>query len=260
MVATCVMEAGRDTEAMYTFDPVTITETMGRNTGWIAAATGLARREPDEAPHLIYVPEIAFSLERFLDDVREVHRRIGRVFIVASEGLQDAAGNYIAAQTSVDAFGRRQLGGVADYLRQVVTHELGLKARYNKLDTCQRNAIHFASRTDSDEAYACGKEAVRQALAGVTGMMISLMRKGRQPYQFAPSLIPLGDVASGVKPLPREFMDGAGTQMSDAMREYVSPLVRGEVPIRIGMDGLPIFARFQRRPVPRKLPPFVGKH
>ena len=165
MVATCVMEAGRDTEAMYTFDPVTITETMGRNTGWIAAATGLARRESDEAPHLIYVPEIAFSLERFLDDVREVHRRLGRVFIVASEGLQDAAGNYIAAQTSVDAFGRRQLGGVADYLRQVVTHELGLKARYNKLDTCQRNAIHFASRTDSDEAYLCGQEAVRQALA-----------------------------------------------------------------------------------------------
>src|SRR5207244_12311401 len=87
ILATSVMEAGRDTEAMYTFDPVTITETMGRNTGWIAAATGLARRRDDEAPHLIYVPEIPFSDERFLAEVEEVHRRLGRVFIVVSEGV-----------------------------------------------------------------------------------------------------------------------------------------------------------------------------
>ena len=257
-LATCVMEAGRDTEAMYTFDPVTITETMGRNTGWIAAATGLARRRPDEAPHLIYVPEISFGLERFLDDVREVHRRIGRVFVVVSEGVQDVAGNYVAAQTSVDGFGRRQLGGVANFLRQVVTHELGLKARYNKLDTCQRNAIHFASRTDSDEAYLCGQEAVRQALEGATGMMVALLRQGRQPYQCAVELVPLGRVVGGLKPLPREMMDDSGTQISEALREYVTPLVRGEVPIRIGSDGLPMFAHLQRKPVPRKLPPFVG--
>ncbi len=258
-LATCVMEAGRDTEAMYTFDPVTVTEAMGRNTGWIAAATGLARRDEHEAPHLIYVPEIPFSEERFLEDVREVHRRLGRVFIVVSEGVRNEQGQYVAAQAEVDAFGHRQLGGVADYLRQLITRETGLKARYNKLDTCQRNAIHFAARTDSDEAYRCGQEAVRQALAGATGKMVTLVRTSDNPYQCATGLAPLAEVANGVKPLPRHYMDVAGTHIAEAMRSYAGPLVKGEVPIRIGMDGLPVFARFVRRPIARKLPPFVGR-
>src|SRR5262245_29567093 len=88
-LATAVMEAGRDTEAMYTFDAVTVIEAMGRNTGWIAAACGLARRDEDDAPHLIYVPEVPFDRGRFLADVRDVYKRLGRVFIVASEGLVD---------------------------------------------------------------------------------------------------------------------------------------------------------------------------
>jgi ATP-dependent phosphofructokinase / diphosphate-dependent phosphofructokinase len=259
-LATTVMEAGRDTEAMYTFDPVTITETMGRDTGWLAAAAGMARRQPDEAPHLIYVPEIPFSVERFLGDVRAVHRRLGRVFVVVSEGVRDAAGKHVADQGTVDAFGHPQLGGVAECLRQAVTRELGLKARYNKLDTCQRNAIHFASRTDSDEAYQSGHEAVRQALAGQTGMMVTLLRKSQQPYQCTLGLAPLADVGKGVKALPREYLDGAGTHISEAMREYVGPLLRGEVPIRLGSDGLPMFSRFQRQAAPRKLPPFLDKN
>jgi len=258
-LATSVMEAGRDTEAMYTFDPVTITEAMGRNTGWIAAATGLAKRGPDEAPNLIYVPEIPFSEQRFLDDVREVHRRLGRCFVVVSEGIKNAQGEYVSAGAGTDSFGHRQLGGVADYLRQLVTRETGLKARYNKLDTCQRNGIHFASKTDSDEAYRCGQEAVGQALAGATGRMVNLKRVSRQPYRCEPGLVALAEVANGVRCLPREYMDTAGTGISEAMREYAGPLLLGEVPIRVGADGLPVFTRFHRRPIPRKLPPFVGK-
>src|SRR5262245_55739494 len=195
-LATSVMEAGRDTEAMYTFDPVTITEVMGRNTGWIAAATGLARRREDEAPHLIYVPEIPFSPERFLADVREVHRRLGRVFVVASEGLVDGHGSYVAAGATVDAFGHRQLGGGAGYLQQLVMQEIGIKARYNKPDTCQRNAMHFASRTDSDEAYLCGQEAVRRALAGASGFMVGLRRESDRPYRCTAGLTPLPEVAN----------------------------------------------------------------
>ena len=258
-LATCVMEAGRDTEAMYTFDPVTITEAMGRNTGWIAAATGLAKRHADEAPNLIYVPEIPFSEEGFLADVREVHRRLGRCFVVVSEGVKNAQGKYIAEQGYVDAFGHKQLGGVADYLRQLVTRETGLKARYNKLDTCQRNAIHFASKTDGDEAYACGQAAVKQALAGVTGKMINLTRVSQEPYRCEPGVVNLSEVANGVKTLPREFLDTAGTGISAAMRAYAGPLIQGEVSIRVGADGLPFFSRFQRNPITRKLPPFVGK-
>ncbi|HMC66523.1 MAG TPA: 6-phosphofructokinase [Gemmataceae bacterium] len=261
-LAASVMETGRDNEAMYTFDAVTILEAMGRNAGWIAAAAGLARRREDEAPHLIYVPEIPFSVDRFLADVREVHRRLGWCFVVASEGLIDEKGEYVAAQAgrlATDAFGHRQLGGVGDFLQRLVEHEIGIKVRYNKPGTCQRNAIHFASRTDSDEAYECGQSAVRQAAAGVTGFMISLVRENDQPYCCSTGLIPLAEAANGVKRLPRDYLDVAGTQITEAMRRYAGPLIRGEVPIRIGADGLPEFVRFQRRPVPKKLPAFVGK-
>jgi 6-phosphofructokinase 1 len=261
-LATAVMEAGRDTEAMYTFDAVTILEAMGRNTGWIAAATGLARRREDEAPHLIYVPEIPFSAERFLNDVREVHRRLGRVFVVASEGLVDDKGEYVTAhsgQFATDAFGHRQLGGVADYLQHLIEREIGIKCRYNKPGTCQRNGMHFASLTDSDEAYWCGQEAVRQAVAGTTGRMVTLVRESDRPYCCRTGLAPLAEVANGVKRLPREYLDVAGTQITEAMRQYAGPLVLGEVPIRIGADGLPEFVRLQRQPVPKKLPAFVGK-
>lgn len=261
-LATSVMEAGRDTEAMYTFDAVTIVEAMGRNTGWIAAACGLARRHEDDAPHLIYVPEVPFSAERFLDDVREVHRRLGRVFIVASEGLQDEKGEYVTAGTgrfATDAFGHRQLGGVGDFLQGLIEREIGIKARYNKAGTFQREAIHFASRTDSEEAYLCGQQAVRLALAGESGRMVTLVRQSDEPYRCTTGTVALAEVANGVKKLPREFLDTAGTQISPAMRRYAGPLIRGEVPIRIAADGLPEFVRFRRQPVPRKLAAFVGK-
>jgi 6-phosphofructokinase 1 len=255
-LAAAVMEAGRDTEAMHTFDAVTIVEAMGRNTGWIAAATGLARRSERDAPHLIYVPEIAFRRDRFLDDVRRVLREQQGALIVASEGLVDDKGDYLTfdrGQFGQDAFGHRQLGGVAEFLKELIERELGVKCRFNKLGTCQRNAIHFASRTDSDEAYRCGQEAVRQAMAGTSGHMVTLVRESDRPYVCGTGLAKLLDVANGVKRLPREFLDDQGTHISKAMREYVGPLILGEVPIRIGADGLPEFVRFQRRAVPRKL-------
>jgi 6-phosphofructokinase 1 len=253
LLAACAMEAGRDTEAMYTFDPVTIMETMGRDTGWLAAATGLAKRRPDEAPHLIYVPEIPFSIARLVADVRRVHGRLGRCFVVVSEGLKDEQGNYLAAESSVDAFGHTQLGGVAGYLQRLLMQETGLKCRYNKLDTCQRNAVHFASRTDSDEAYLCGQEAVRLAVAGHSGVMVSLQRQADRPYRCTTATVPLGEVGRGVKPLPRAYLDADGTGISELMRRYAGPLIMGEVPLRMGIDGLPEFARLQRQPVAKKL-------
>ena len=261
-LATSVLEAGRDTEAMSTFDPVTIVEAMGRNTGWLAASAGLARRHEDEAPHLIYVPEIPFGVERFLSDVREVHRRLGRCFVVASEGLVDEKGEYVSAgagKFGTDAFGHKQLGGVADFLQGLVEREIGIKARYNKAGTFQRQAIHFASKTDSDEAYRCGQEAVRHAVAGRSGLMVTLTRESDEPYRCGTGTAPLAEVANGVKKLPRDYLDTAGTGVSAAFRRYAGPLVRGEVPIKVAADGLPEFVRFRRRPLPRKLGAFAGK-
>jgi 6-phosphofructokinase 1 len=211
---------------------------------------------------LIYVPEIPFTIERFVNDVREAHRRLGRCVVVASEGLQDEKGEYVTASAgrfATDAFGHRQLGGVADFLQRLVEQEIGIKARYNKLGTFQRNAMHFASRTDSDEAYLCGQEAVRRAVAGTSGFMVTLVRESDQPYRCGTGVAPLAEVANGVKYLPRAYMDVAGTHISEAMRQYVGPLVRGEVPVRIGPEGLPKFVRFRRKPIPRMLAAFVGK-
>jgi 6-phosphofructokinase 1 len=256
-LATAVMEAGRDTEAMHTFDAVTIMEAMGRNTGWIAAACGLAQRSAEDAPHLVYVPEIPFVREQFLSDLAGVLDRGKGACIVVSEGLKDASGQYLKAEQGefgADRFGHKQLGGVAEYLKELVEQKLHVKCRFNKLGTCQRNAIHFASQTDSSEAYRCGQEAVRQAVQGITGMMVTLRRVRQQPYHCEIGLAPLAEVANGVKYLPREFMNGAGNHITQAMREYVQPLIQGEVPLRMGADGLPLFVRFQRRAVPQKLP------
>src|SRR5262249_21238847 len=107
-LATSVMEAGRDNEAMYTLEPGAIPGVMGRSSGWLTAAAGLARRRPEDAPHLLYVPEIPFSPERFLDEVREVHRRLGRCFVVVSEGVVDAHGRYVASESAAEGFGHRE--------------------------------------------------------------------------------------------------------------------------------------------------------
>ena len=259
-VATCAMEAGRDTEALYTTDTCTILEVMGRNAGWIAAATGLAARGPEDAPHLVYLPEAPFSLDKLVRDVQEVLKRLGRVFIVAGEGLKDDKGQYVTADSgafSKDSFGHVQLGGVAEMLKAVIEKEVKIKARFNKLGTNQRSAMHFASLTDVNEAYLCGQMAVRHAMEGVNGKMVTLVRADEGPYQSATGLAELRDVANGEKKVPRQYINDAGNHITDAMRDYVRPLVQGQAPVTIADDGLPVFVRFQRKPVEKKLPRYL---
>ena len=259
-VATCAMEAGRDTEALYTHDTCTILEVMGRNAGWIAAATGLARRCDKDAPHLIYMPEAAFSFEKFVTDVKAVHKEFGGVFIVAGEGLKDENGEYVTADSgafSKDDFGHVQLGGVADMLKAVIEKEVGIKARCNKLGTNQRIAMHFASLTDINEAYMCGHAAVKAAMSGINGKMVTLVREAGSEYNCTTGLAELSDVANGEKKVPREYINDAGNGVTEAMRDYVRPLVLGEAPITVGQDGLPVYMRFERKALEKKLPQYM---
>jgi 6-phosphofructokinase 1 len=255
-VATSAMNAGRDTEALYTTDTCSILEVMGRNAGWIAAATGLAAREPQDAPHLIYLPEVAFDFDRFIEDVKQTLKEFKRVFIVAGEGLKDKDGNYITAETSgiaKDSFGHAQLGGVAEILKEVVQKEVGIKARFNKLGTCQRSAAHFASLTDNNEAYMAGAAAVDAAIAGVNGKMITLVRESDSPYKCTTGLAELSEVANGEKKVPREFINERGNGVTNEMCDYVRPLVQGQAPFTVGNDGLPVYMRFERKPLDKKL-------
>ena len=259
-VATCAMEAGRDTEALYTHDTCTILEVMGRNAGWIAAATGLAHRCAEDAPHLIYVPEAAFSFDKLVSDVKEVLKELSRVFIVAGEGLKDESGNYVTTATgafSKDSFGHIQLGGVGDMLKAVIEKEVGIKARFNKLGTNQRSAMHCASLSDVNEAYMCGQAAVKAAVAGENGKMVTLVREEGPEYKCRTGLADLSDVANGEKKVPKEYINDSGNGVTEAMLDYVRPLVMGEAPVRIGADGLPVFMRFERKGLQKKLAAYM---
>jgi 6-phosphofructokinase len=256
--AAAVMEAGLDTDAIYTTDTCTIFEAMGRNAGWIAGATALARREEGDAPHLIYLPETIFSLDQFVKDCKEVLSRYGRLFIVAGEGLKDKDGNYITAASGEfarDSFGHVQLGGVADILREIVERDVKVKTRYNKLGTCQREAMHFASRTDRDEAYLCGQMAAKHAVEeDVSGKMVSLVRESDDPYRCTTGLVELAEVANAEKPVPREWINEAGNFVTDDFIRYVTPLIQGEVEVPIE-NGLPRYIRLRRKPIPKNRPP-----
>ena len=259
-VATCAMNAGKDTEALYTTDTCTILEVMGRNAGWIAAATGLAARCPEDAPHLIYLPESAFSFDKLVTDVKEVLNRLNRVFIVAGEGLKDENGDYITADSgafSKDSFGHVQLGGVAEMLKAVIEKEVGIKARFNKLGTNQRSAMHFASLTDINEAYMCGQAAAQNALAGVNGKMVTLVREDSAEYKCTTGLAELSDVANGEKKVPRNYINEQANGVTKAMLDYVRPLVQGRAPITIGDDGLPVYMRLKRKPLKKVLSKYV---
>jgi len=259
-VATCAAEAGKDTEALYTTDTCTILEVMGRNAGWIAAATGLAHRCPEDAPHLIYMPESPFSFDKPVGDVKEVLKELGRVFIVAGEGLKDEKGNYVTADAGAfgkDSFGHVQLGGVAEMLKAVIEKEVGIKARFNKLGTNQRSAMHFASLTDVNEAYMCGQMAVEYAMQGENGKMVTLVRESGPQYKCTTGLAELRDVANGEKKVPPEYINEKGNHITEAMRDYVRPLVQGEAPIEIDENGLPVFMRFQRKPLEKKLAKYM---
>ena len=167
--AASVMEAGRDTEALYTHDTCTVHEVMGRNAGWIAAAAGLARRCPEDAPHIILLPEAPFVQDKFVEDVRRCLKDFNRCFIACGEGVRGPDGRYLAETDGVfstDAFGHKQLGGASDAVRAIVENVVGVKARTNRAGTAQRNAMHFASATDAAEAYQAGRAAVQAAMRG----------------------------------------------------------------------------------------------
>jgi 6-phosphofructokinase 1 len=140
-VAVSTMEAGLDTAAIGIIDKVKVIEVMGRDTGWITAATTLGKSSEDDPPHLTYVPEVSFNNDRFLEDVKRVYERLGFCVITVCEGLKDESGESLVSSEraiDTDAFGHRQLGGVADYLCQLTASKLDLKARFDKPGTIQR--------------------------------------------------------------------------------------------------------------------------
>ncbi len=231
-LAEAVRDAGLDTEAIGVVDTVKVIETMGRNTGWITASTALARDHADAAPHLIYLPERPFSRDRFLADVDRVHRKLGHVVVTVCEGLKDESGSYLSASgTAVDTdrFGHKQLGGVAGVLCEMVGEGLGIKARWDKPGTIQRVSMLAASPVDLEEAFAVGRAAVRHAVEGQGGMMVTLVRESSEPYRWTTGLAPLQSVANAERRVPDEFIAPEGNDVTAAFLDYARPLIGPEL-------------------------------
>jgi 6-phosphofructokinase len=232
-MALSTRDAGLDTEAMGIVDNVKIIECMGRNAGWITAASALGRDHPDAAPHLIYVPEKPITIDRFLGDVQTVYDRLGYCVVAVGEGAKGENGRALVESRraiDLDSFGHAQQGGVAAYLCQLVADQLGLKARYDKPGTVQRVSAALASSVDTEEAYRVGRDAVRAAVEGVSGKMVTLVRQSNSPYACTTGLADLAQVAATEKPLPGHFLSQAGNDVTEDFIVYAEPLIGGSLP------------------------------
>lgn len=259
-IGATVRELALDADAIGQGDLVTLVEVMGRNTGWLAAGASLAKRRdhPNDPPHLVYLPEIPFATDKFIDDVRRVLKREKHCVVVVGEGLVDKDGNYLSVETSAtDTAGHTQLGGVGETLRDIVEAQLGAKARVARLGVAQRAASHLSSKTDADEAALVGQAAVKAAVNGETAKLVTLVRGDGELYTCETGLSALSDVVGTLKKLPREWINEDGVSLNFQYFRYATPLIQGEVTVPYD-NGLPAYAKLYRDNVSKTLPAYEG--
>ena len=252
-VAVSIREAGMDVASMaLTSTKVFILEVMGRHAGWIAAAGGLAKEQEGDSPHLILFPEIPLQLDAFLKRVEECVKKYEHCSIVVSEGVKNQEGAFISESGLVDAFGHKQLGGVAPVIAKLIKESLGYKYHWALADYLQRSARHIASKTDVEQAYALGKAAVIMAIAGKNAIMPIIVREKGTPYSWSIGEAPLEKIANIETKMPRDFITEDGFGITEKCKAYLSPLIQGEdyPPYR---NGLPIYVKLKNKPVEKKL-------
>lgn len=237
-IATSVLEMAHDTY-IYHIDTVLIVEIMGRNAGWLTAASALARNGYSEAPHLIYLPEKPFDQADFVEKVKKLIAEKHHVIVAVSEGIKDAEGNYISAQGGkVDKFGHVMLSGTGKVLENIVATEIGCKVRSIELNVLQRAASHIASATDITESFNLGVNAVNLAMAGKTGVMSTLTRVSDEPYSVEYGEADIDKIANYEKKIPDEWISEDGTDVLAPMMTYLTPLIQGENSIEY-VNGVP---------------------
>jgi 6-phosphofructokinase 1 len=206
---------------------VCVVESMGRNAGWLTAASALAQRG-SLGPHLIYVPEVAFDEEKFLDEAKSLFERLGGVVVVASEGLRDKDGTPIVPP--VFRTGRSvYYGDVSAHLCGLVIRRLGIKARSEKPGILGRCSIAHQSGLDREEAILAGSEAAAAALSGETGVMVAFRRLSSVPYRCETFLAPIEEVMLHERALPREYLSPALNGIQDSYLDWCRPLVGGDL-------------------------------
>ena len=229
-VAISLQEIIRDSR-VYSIPSVTIVEIMGRDAGWLAASSCVLRANGEPAPHLIYLPEVAFDKEQFITDLKEMVKKYKNVIVAVSEGIRDKDGNYISAtDAAADKFGHAQLSGAGKTLEYLVKEKLGIKVRSVEVNVLQRCAGHMASMTDLTESFLSGKHAVVLAKNGESAQMVSLHRLSNAPYTYELSNTPVSEVANQAKEVPVSWITPDHHDVTAEMIAYLKPLVAGEVP------------------------------
>ncbi len=240
-IATTFSEIACDCN-VYALPAVTIVEVMGRDAGWLTAASALGRINGDAAPDFIYLCERPFSVEDFLRDVRKKLAEKHAVVVAVSEGIQNEAGEYITECMQMkgeDAFGHKILAGAARYLEEVIREEIGCKVRSVELNLMQRCASHVASAADIYEARLLGMAAAEYAVAGGSGKMAAIKRASTTPYRFALDFVDIEKIANKVKTVPDDWINEEGNDVTPEMLDYLLPLIQGELPCTY-QNGVPV--------------------
>lgn len=243
-VATTVREIAIDASVYDNKKSVTIVEIMGRHAGWLTAASALARKFEGDNPVLIYLPEVAFNQEDFLEKVKKALETTPNLVVCVSEGINDGNGTFIcefASDVGVDTFGHKMLTGSGKYLENLIKEKLGVKVRSVELNVSQRCSSSCLSKTDLDEADHSGAFAVNAALNGETGKMISFVRTNTSPYELSFSTADVNIICNQEKSVPLSWITKDGSDVTDEFIRYAAPLIQGSVDVPTE-NGLPLFA------------------
>jgi 6-phosphofructokinase len=229
-----VMQAGVLARDMQKVDQYVIYQTIGRDAGWLAAATAMASKHEEDAPHLIYAPEFVFDKSKFLADVDTCIKKYGWVSVVCGEGLKYADGTPVSASTTRDKFNNTEFGAMGGAsvglnLHKMISSEFGYRGEFQITESLIMSDYIRAVKTDLEEAYGCGVEAVRLAGEGVTGYMVSMKRISDKPYKIEFDKVPLKDVAVAAKPMPLDYFNKEGNFVSPKFYDYMTPLA-GDIP------------------------------
>ena len=237
-IATSLKEIIRDNASFGVVKPtVCIVEIMGRHAGWLTAAAALAKDDTCEGVDAIYLPEVDFDLNEFIEKVKYLSKTKSSVVIAVSEGIKTSDGKFVCelndSDRKVDAFGHKQLSGCASTLASIIAKETGLKTRAIEFSTLQRSATHIASLTDINDAIMVGERAVEEANNGNTGMMVTLGKNSTT------DVYDIHNIANIEKKVPIDWIDTENDMLKNEFIEYAKPLIQGEL-LPIFKDGLPV--------------------
>lgn len=241
-IALATIDSTMNTRSIPWHYPVKVIETMGRDAGWLTASAALGKRDEDDAPHILLIPEQPFNQQRFLQQVEETYRRVGYVIIVTAESVRDEQGQALGAvgQVGLDAFQHPLLSGAAQQLVELVVRELKLRARFDKPGDLQRMASNCISITDRDEAYLVGKMGAQALLDGEHDKMVTLLRHSEPAYHCTTGLVALSEVANAQRLMPGSYLNSDKTMVTQAYYDYALPLIGEALPVHAKLEEIGI--------------------